>query len=121
MMMIWFYIYVLQLLIVSLPVTEAGHSMAESYPKKELKKILRNASYTSPNLYFIGVSKGGTTSMIHILTQHPLVVGVGNSAAGNSAGESHIMNMKGFDSIDQIKQEETIRLQHNLKNKNAQV
>ena len=76
-------------------------------------------TYIPPNLYFIGVSKGGTSSMIHIINQHPLIVGVGNSGSGGAAGESHIMARNSIESIDAIKKVEAQRLQIHLQKKNA--
>lgn len=103
------------------PVIEGGKSMSESYGSIELDQLLSNISYVPPNLYFIGVSKGGTTSMINILTRHPLIVGIGSSKKGIPAGESHILKSKEFENIEEMKQEESLRLHHNLNYKHGQV
>lgn len=68
-----------------------------------------------PNLYFIGVSKCGTTSVANILTQHPLVVGVGRGDA--MAGESHLFDKC---TAEETNARQTILLRNNLQKKNSE-
>ena len=70
-----------------------------------------NDNILTPNLFFVGVSKCGTTSMARILTQHPLIVAVGNKDGG-IAGESHIYD-KIYD-IDKAHAEQLARLRTHL-------
>ena len=44
-----------------------------------------------PSLYFIGVSKCGTSTMARLLTEHPLVTGVGNQT--DPWGESRLLQI----------------------------
>jgi hypothetical protein len=69
-------------------------------------------------MYFIGVSKGGTTSMIHILDQHPLIANIGNLKVGGSIGESHVF---GSYNVKDVKHEESKRLHRNLGSKNITI
>lgn len=54
-----------------------------------LKSI--NSSWISPNLYFVGFSKCGTTSMARLLVEHPLLVDVGDESY-HPGSESHIID-----------------------------
>lgn len=68
----------------------------------------------TPNLYFVGISKCGTTSLSRILNKHPLVVGVGNEDGG-VFGESHIYDRGG--GVDSAIKLQAERLRNQLRRK----
>jgi hypothetical protein len=73
----------------------------------------KNSSFLSPNLYFVGFSKCGTTSMARLLVDHPLVVDVGDESY-HPGSESHIFDHFGRSEFNSI---QTERLQGRLKSK----
>jgi hypothetical protein len=71
----------------------------------------------TPNLFFVGISKCGTTSLSRILNKHPLVVGVGNEDGG-VFGESHIYDKVGqVGGVDEAVKLQAERLRNQLRRK----
>jgi hypothetical protein len=76
-------------------------------------KASLNSSFLSPNLYFVGFSKCGTTSMARLLVDHPLVVDVGDESY-HPGSESHIFDHNSPNKFNEI---QTQRLTERLKTK----
>jgi hypothetical protein len=72
-----------------------------------------NLSFISPNLYFVGFSKCGTTSMVRLLVDHPLLVDVGDESY-HPGSESHIFDHYPRSKVNSI---QTERLKERLKTK----
>ena len=77
--------------------TLSRQSFDESNKNSEFLRIhqITDRNELMPDLYFIGMSKCGTSTMARLLTMHPLIVGVGNHKT--MWGESRFFQERSMD------------------------
>jgi hypothetical protein len=113
MMVVLRVIFALLITLIPLQATRLTPSSPSTAVVDGSKSMRGNLSFISPNLYFVGFSKCGTTSMIRLLVDHPLVVDVGDESY-NPGSESHIFDHFPHNKFNSIQSE---RLRQRLKTK----